>query len=147
MIQVKGHPREVTQVLQKRKHREEDGHGGEHDRDDPEKGAGDAVHEKAGEEAGGVYIGQPIPHEGFQMAEAGAEQLGRVVGAGDGDPEDQQQQGEHNGDAETFAGEYFIQAAVEVVIGVLGADCFAVYISGQMDDGVDHDFADRTVRI
>ena len=88
LVEIEGHPRQITEVLQQGKQREEDRHGGQHHRHHPRQHTVDPQHQRAVEPfrsvQGGEQVGQPV----LDPEQAVRQKLRRHVRPVDGQPED-----------------------------------------------------------
>ena len=94
---------------------EEDGHGGQHDADNPGHGQVYAVDQEAVQPPGHADAGGQTFEGGMDgVHQQVRQQSGRHVGALDGDPEYRGQEKQHEGKSQPAAGHQAVDAAVKV---------------------------------
>ena len=108
-VHIKGRPGQIPQILQQSEQRKKDGHGGQHDGHDPGHhpvyAENSHVDEPLGEAYGKGGLSQPRLQGEKQVPQHG----GRVIGPGDGEPEDPQKQQYHDRRTGEGAGEDPVQ--------------------------------------
>ncbi len=93
---MKCYPGQISQIFQKSKQREEDGHGRQHDGHNPCQNPVDTVYQSLDQGIGNLHGSQPQGQFFFYGEEEIPEEAGRVVGSRHGEPEHPHEEKDHD---------------------------------------------------
>ena len=133
-IQIEGNAGEVSEIFKKGKHGKENGHRRQHNADNPGKYVENSVDEQAGYPGRRRKAGETGPQPILYPEKRVGQKLGRIIGAGHGNPEDQGKKQNHDRDTDPFPSKNAVELPVPGTARVRAAYGFTADLLRAEDD-------------